>query len=62
MPAMVTFARRNLMNLSMGAILVFVARWSCSMILLRYFDDRSLVSVQSSCSSGNSRTALWETA
>ncbi len=58
MPEMVTFDRRNLLKPSMGPILDFIARWSCSMILLRYFDDRVLVSFQTSFSSGNSRTAL----
>ena len=58
MPAMVTFSRRNRLKPSMVPILAFIARWSCSMILLRYFDDRILVLFQTSFSSGNSRTAL----
>ena len=62
MPAIVTLARRNLLKPSIGPILAFTPRWSCSMMLLRYFDDLSLVSFQSPFSSGNSRTARWEAA
>ena len=57
MPAMVTFARRNFLKPSIGPILDFIARWSCSIILFRYFDDRSLVLSKASFSSDNSRTA-----
>ena len=62
MPEIVTLARRNLLKPSIGPILAFTPRWSCSMMLLRYFDDLSLVSVKSPFSSGNSRTARWEAA
>src|SRR3984893_15713900 len=62
MPAMVTLARGNLLKPSIGPILAFTPRWSCSMMLLRYFDDLSLVSFQSPFSSGNSRTARCDRA
>src|ERR1700688_2972594 len=60
-PAIVTLARRNLLKPSMGPILAFTPRWSCSMMLLRDFDDLSLVPSQSPFSSGNSRTARADT-
>ena len=47
MPAMVTLARLNLLKPSIGPILAFTPRWSCSMMLLRYFEDLRLVSFQS---------------
>jgi hypothetical protein len=43
MPARVTLARRNLLKPSIGPILAFTPRWSCSMMLLRYFEDLSSI-------------------
>jgi len=43
MPAIVIAAFLNSLKLSITAILCFTPRWSCSIRLFRYFDERSLV-------------------
>src|ERR1700730_4208960 len=43
MPAIVIAAFLNALKLSITAILCFTPRWSCSIRLFRYFDERSLV-------------------
>ena len=40
----------------------FTPQWSCSIMLLRYFDDRRRVSFQRELCAGNSRTARWDAA
>lgn len=47
-PCMVTAVVLNRLNPSIGAILDFTPRWSCSIRLFKYFDDRSVVSAGSS--------------
>ena len=45
MPAIVHRAAQNDLNPSMGRVSRFTARWSCSTILLRYFEWRMTMAV-----------------
>src|SRR5437660_8541710 len=58
MPAIVIAAFLNALKPSITAILCFTPRWSCSIRLFRYFDERSLVFAGSQPSALSSRTAL----
>ena len=49
-------------NPSIGPIRSFTPRWSCSIRLFKYFDDRSFVSAGSSPSAFISRTARCDAA
>jgi hypothetical protein len=44
------------------AVRDFTPRWSCSIMLFKYFDDRSLTRVQQVLSSGSSRAARCDAA
>jgi hypothetical protein len=57
MPAIVIAALRDCSNPNIAAMRCLTLRWSCSIRLLRYFDDRSLVSVGREPSAFSSRTA-----
>src|SRR2546428_8026922 len=46
MPAIVIAAFRNPLKPSITAMRCFTPRWSCSIRLLRYFDERSFVSAE----------------
>ena len=56
-PAIVIDARRNRLNPSMGPNRSLMDRWSCSIRLLKYFDDRSLVLLPRPCAARNSLAA-----
>src|SRR5271163_2720490 len=56
-PAIVVAAEEKLLKPSMGRVLDLIPRWSCSIRLFRYLEDRNLVRLGSSPSSCISRTA-----
>jgi hypothetical protein len=61
-PAIVIAAVLNHLNPSIGPMRSFTPRWSCSIRLLRYFDDRSFVSANNRPSAFISRTARCDAA
>src|SRR5712671_5884066 len=62
MPAIVIAAFVNPLKPSNTAMRCFTPRWSCSIWLFRYFDERSFVSAASEPSAFSSRTARWDAA
>ena len=48
MPTMIILALQNDLNPSIGCVTLLTPRWSCSTMLLRYFDWRSTMSTQAS--------------
>src|SRR5882724_11400284 len=62
MPAIVIAALLNALKPSITAMRCFTPRWSCSIRLFRYFDERSLVFAGSPPSAFSSRTARCDAA
>src|ERR1700738_101536 len=58
MPAIVIAAFLNILKPSITAMRCFTPRWSCSIWLFRYFDERSVASAGSEPSTFSSRTAV----
>src|ERR1700687_261992 len=58
-PAMVTSALANDLKPFIDAHRRLIARWSCSMMLFRYFELRTLTRRKAGCSRRKSRNARW---
>jgi hypothetical protein len=61
-PASVIEAALKRLKPSIGPVRAFSPRWSCSIKLFKYFDERRFVSAGNKPSSFISRTARWEAA
>lgn len=62
MPEIVTAADAKLLKPSMDRVLDLMPRWSCSIRLFRYFEERNFVRLGSTPSARISRTARCEAA